>query len=532
MANIFDQFDAQQPAPAQAKAPATSGNVFDQFDAAPPGYRVDPLSAQQPAPAPTAGPRSEAEVQAEFDAMPWYAKAGTAADDVMRAIANGMTFGFADKISGALSGDGTEAERAKTAEAQMRGGSATTAATIGGSVATGMGMARNGATLIGRFGTDAMRGVGGLTARAGLAAVEGAGYGALSAAGQDEDIGDGALMGAIMGGALSPVADGVQAALKGAARGRAAPAMSIDEARAAGQKANEAADAAGVAFTPQAVDRVKNTVTQQLADFGYDPALQPGAAAVLKRLDELGGQNITLKGLETLRKVASNGYVKGNKSNNSVVDMLIQSIDDVVDNPAAGDVLMGDAQAGSAALKTARDMWRRASRASQIQGALDDAEFQTARSGFGGNADNPIRQRLDSIRKSGARGFTPDEREALETAITGTPIQNVMRRVGAFSPDRALGPYAGMGAVGGGFAAGAGPIGFAVPAVGWVTNQLAGSMSRGNVDDLLNTIMNGGTRPPPNWAQQKVEGIYDPLIRAIITAGESPDQQPIPARPR
>lgn len=530
MANIFDQFDAPQTAPTQAKAPAAGGNVFDQFDAGTAGYRVDPLTVQQLAP--TAGARSPEQVQAEFDAMPWYAKAGTAADDVMRAIANGLTFGFADKAAGWLGGEGTEAERAKTAEAEMRGGSATTAATIGGSVAGGLGLARNGATLIGRFGTDAMRGVGGLTARAGLSAVEGAGYGALSAAGQDEDLGDGALMGAIMGGVASPVLETAQAGVRGLLRGTSPKSMTIEEARAAGQAAYEAADAAGVAFTPQAVDRVRNTVTQQLADFGYDPALQPGAAAVLKRLEDLGGQNITLKGLETLRKVASNGYVKGNQSNNRVIDMLIQSIDDVVDNPAAGDVLMGDAQAGSVALKTARDMWRRASRASQIQGALDDAEFQTARSGFGGNTDNPIRQRLDSIRKSGARGFTPDEREALETAISGTPVQNVMRRIGAFSPDRAFGSMTGTVAGVGGAAAGFGPAGLALPAVGWVTNKIAGDLSRRNVDELINVIMNGGVKVPLNRPQQFVEDAYEPLMRAIIAAGESPDQQPIPARPR
>lgn len=497
---------------------------------APAGYRVDPAAVAQPAP--TTGPRSQAEVQAEFDNMPWYAKAGTAADDVMRAIANGMTFGFADKISGALSGDGTEAERARTAEAEMRGGSATTAATIGGSVATGMGAARNGATLIGRFGTDAMRGVGGLTARAGLAAAEGAGYGALSAAGQDQDLGDGALMGAIMGGVASPVVEAGQAIGRGVLRGTSPKSMTVEQARAAGQKAYEAADAAGVAFTPQAVDRVKNTVTQQLADFGYDPALQPGAATVLKRLDDLGGQNITLKGLETLRKVASNGYVKGNQSNNRVIDMLIETIDEVVGNPASGDVLMGDAKAGSAALQTARDMWRRASRGAQVQGALTDAEFQTARSGFGGNTDNPIRQRLDSIRKSGARGFTPDERQALETAIEGSPVQNVFRRLGAFSPDRAFGSITGMGAVGGGFAVGAGPLGLSVPAGGWAANKAAGDISRRNVDELINVIMNGGTKIPLNRPQQLVEDAYEPLMRAIIGASESPDAQPIPARPR
>lgn len=487
------------------------GGVDAGFDV-PAGFRVVTPVAE------ATGPRDEATVQAEYEAMPWYSKAGTATDDVMRAIANGMTFGFADKLAGTINGEGTEAERAKTAEAAMRGGSASTAATIGGSLATGLGAARNGATLIGRFGTGAMTGAKGLGARAGLAAAEGAGYGALSAVGQDQDISDGALLGAIMGGAASPVVEGAQALGMAALRGTSLPAMTVDEARTAGQRAYEAADAAGVAFTSQAVDRVRGNVTQQLADFGYDPALQPGAAAVLKRLEDLGGQNVTLKGLETLRKVASNGYVKGNQSNNRVIDMLIENIDDVVANPTAGDVLMGDAQAGNAALQTARDMWRRASRGAQVQGALTDAEFQTARSGFGGNADNPIRQRLDSIRKNGARGFSPDERDALETAVRGSPVQNLYRRLGAFSPERAFGSVSGLTAVGG-----LGPLGALIPAGGWAANRAAGEISQRNVDDLVNVIMNGGVRPQLNAAQRAVDGAYDPVIRAIIAAGESPD---------
>jgi hypothetical protein len=489
----------------------------------PAGYRVDPAAVAPPA------RRSAEEVQAEFNDAPWYQQAGQSADDIVRLIANGMTFGFADKIAGAM-GDGTEAERLQTQEARDRAGLAGTVAEVGGSIATPVGMARNGATLIGRLGTDAMTGVGGLAARAGLAATEGAGYGALSAAGQDQDIEDGALLGAIMGGVASPVVEGAQAVFRGALRGSSAPAMTTEQARAAGQKAYEAADAAGVAFTPQAVDRVRNTVTSQLADFGYDPALQPGAAAVLKRLDELQGQNVTLKGLETLRKVANNGYIKGNQSNNRVVDMLVSAIDDTVANPAAGEVLMGDAKAGAAALSEARDMWRRASKGAQIQGALTDAEFQTARAGFGGNVDNPIRQRLDSIRKSGARGFTPDEQAALEAAIEGTPLQNVYRRLGAFSPDRAFGSITGAGAVGGGFAAGAGPLGLLVPAAGYVANKAAGNISANNVDDLINVIMNGGVKPPLNTAQQAVEDAYAPLIRAIIGAAESPDEMPAPRR--
>ena len=69
MANIFDQFDAP---PAATKPVA---NAFDRFDS------------------------SAASLEAE---QPWYGKLGQAADDIARIAANGLTFGYADKIAGAL----------------------------------------------------------------------------------------------------------------------------------------------------------------------------------------------------------------------------------------------------------------------------------------------------------------------------------------------------------------------------------------------------------------------------------------------
>lgn len=89
----------------------------------------------------------------------------------------------------------------------MRGGSATTVAEIGGAIATPVMAASAGASLP-RIAA-AVPGVTGTVARSGLAAVEGAGYGALNASGHDQDIGEGALMGAIFGGAGNAAGEAV-----------------------------------------------------------------------------------------------------------------------------------------------------------------------------------------------------------------------------------------------------------------------------------------------------------------------------------
>jgi hypothetical protein len=94
--------------------------------------------------------------------MPWYQQAGQAADDIVRSVANGATFGFADKLAGYMNGTGTDAERAKSQEALDRAGGAGTVAELTGAVATPIGLARNGVALAGRFGTDAMQGLPGL----------------------------------------------------------------------------------------------------------------------------------------------------------------------------------------------------------------------------------------------------------------------------------------------------------------------------------------------------------------------------------
>lgn len=531
MANPFDQFDnapavptklvtrggapAFVPQGAQPAAPAAApqGNPFDQFDAAP---------AAEPAAAPRE-PRSVEDLQAEYNAQPWYGKAGQAADDIMRQVANGVTFGFADKVVGALGGD-TEGERIKTEEARRRSGSAGTVAEFGSSLALPMGAAKNGATLIGRFGSEGAKGLGGLLARAGLAGAEGAGYGALSAAGNDQDIGDGALMGAVFGAGGSTVLDGARKVGQAALRGSGRASMTPDQARQAATAAYDAAEQAGVAYTPRSVARVQNDVTSKLADFGYDPALHPGAAAVLSRIEgaaagasQPGGGNITLKGWDTLRKVASNGYVQGNASNNKVVDMLVSAIDDAVENPRAGEVLMGDAKLGGAALNEARSLWSRVAKSGRVETALENADYQAAKAIGGGNVDRTIRDSMNQLRKNGSRGFLPAEEEALDRAIRGDTVQNTMGVLGRFAPRNAFTSMGGAGAVG--YAIN--PIAAAaVPVAGYLADKGAARMSQNNVQELLNIIMNGGKALPQTGAQQAVQGMYDPAIRAIIAPGQ------------
>lgn len=342
----------------------------------------------------------------------------------------------------------------------------------------------------------------------GRGAAEGAAYGTAYGAGKGqglEERGYNALSGGIAGGVTGGAIGAAGGAL--AARGVRAAAPSVDDLRAAGQAAYQQADQAGVIFTPSAVSRLKSAIGQKLVGIGYDPALQPGAAAVVKRIDDLAGQNVTLSGLDSLRKVASNGFIPGNKSNNKAIGDIISSIDDLVTSPNAAEVLTGDAQGASSALKAAREMWSRLSKAERISDAVEKAELRAASTGSGGNTDNAIRQNLRRILEK-PRGFSPEELAALEKVVKGSPVQNALRLAGKLSP-QGNGLMAALG-IGGTMV---NPMVGVASLGGMGAKAAADAMTKGNVAVIDALIRNGGTP-----AQRPLTPIAQAIVQALTRA--------------
>lgn len=165
-----------------------------------------------------------------FKRLPEWKKPLVAASDLVDVYGNGLTMGFGNKGAAALRSAFTDksyaeelaAMKDKTQASRDRAGIVGTGAEVVGAVIGPIGLARRGATLVGRFGTGTMEGVKGVLARAGLMGTEGAAYGGLSAAGNDTDVGTGVALGATLGAALpvatavggrilKPVADAVKA---------------------------------------------------------------------------------------------------------------------------------------------------------------------------------------------------------------------------------------------------------------------------------------------------------------------------------
>jgi hypothetical protein len=151
--------------------------------------------------------------------------AGRSVDSFMRGVADMMTLGMADEGAASLMtlpGDVKGLQRnlfRQRVEQEQRDNQDPVSSTLGrvaGGLASGVGMARGGLSLVGRLAPTA-----GLGAKVAAGAAEGAAYGGAYGFGSGEDIGDrlaqgagGAAMGGLIGGAVPAVASGVKAATK------------------------------------------------------------------------------------------------------------------------------------------------------------------------------------------------------------------------------------------------------------------------------------------------------------------------------
>lgn len=263
--------------------------------------------------------------------------------------------------------------------------------------------------------------------------------------------------------------------------------------RAAYKDAREA----GAIIGPQPLQRVGEDFKGWLANFGYDPALQPKVGVLLDRIGKAGQENITAEGVDILRKIAVNVAKDGNPSERVIAGELIGRLDDMMENLGASDVIQGNADEAAKAFTRARDLWKTFRKSELIDNLVTKAEDQALSTNSGGNIQNTIRQKLRSIldNPKTARLFTDEEKDAIRSIVRGTATQNALRIIGRLAPSSNswLGPIlGGMGA--GGYAAGGLPgaaIAVGVPAAGTAAKAGATALTQGAVNRLSNMVRSG-----------------------------------------
>jgi hypothetical protein len=298
-----------------------------------------------------------------------------------------------------------------------------------------------------------------------------------------QDIGE--TVGSVLGG----VAGNLRLPAK--APGAAAKPLDLDALRDAKNAAYKAVDESGVQYSPDATKRLAARVQAAVGD-EIDPDLHSNLSSVVKRrIDGVAGQPLTLSKLDKVLQVINEdvlGSASATRGERRLAYKVKDAINGFIGDAGPEDVIgASDPAAAADSLKTAKNLNTRVAKIEAIQEAADRAVRRTGRTGSGGNIDNNTRTEIGkaAVRQ---RGWTPDEKAALDQIEVGTPTQNALRQLGKLSPrGNGLSLWANIGG-----AVKTGGLSIPVTAAGVVAKHMADGMTKSAVDNVIKLIANGG----------------------------------------
>jgi hypothetical protein len=312
-------------------------------------------------------------------------------------------------------------------------------------------------------------------------------------------------MGAAVGAAIPVAGSALQSlmqsrATQSAIRQAAKGAPSSDELRAMGNALYQQVDDAGVQIAPQAFDRARGGILDDLrANTGFDElpgpgSLTPNSARANQIMGEASARMgvdptaaLPFKALDQMRRQA--GAAAGNvanKTDQKAGMTIIEGLDDFIKNLGPNDVVAGDVRALQDAIPKARDVWSRMSKSQMIDTAIEAGE------NYKSGASSGIRQQFKNIlqNKKLAARFSQAEKAAMRRVVNGSFPEQLLQLFGG-----GLGQLAQIG--GAGFAGGIpGLVAGLGAAAG--TRKLAEGVTRRKAETLRALVANGGL---PNLPQ-------------------------------
>jgi hypothetical protein len=280
-----------------------------------------------------------------------------------------------------------------------------------------------------------------------------------------------------MGAAINPMGP------VGAIAPRAAVAPSREALKDAASSAYDAVRDSGVTYIPSAVaDRVSSLKSVLERTMGIDRDTSPKSFGALdtleRRISEKPQANID--DLEIARrKLDTAAKDFNNPTDQKTAGLLRKGLEGFISDPPPNAVPAGkfdDAMRAAGLMKEARGNYGAAARSETLDKLAEKADRQAAVANSGLNLDNTLRQRVNSLLSDPKkiRGFSDEERAALNEVAMGTPSRNAIRYA-----SNLLGGGGGLGAVTAGLASGllgaaaGGPMGAALGTVPPVVGLLA-----------------------------------------------------------
>lgn len=254
----------------------------------------------------------------------------------------------------------------------------------------------------------------------------------------------GAAVGGVTGAALGTVMQNVlpgfiarRAAARQAARG-----PDPDALRAEARTLYRQLDNTGITYDPQTYAALPRDTRTELLANGYSPTLpEHGSIGPLMNdmnnivtMANANGGAVPFSELQNLRSQATDVAASPNPGARRLAGIVRDSIDNFVQNAQPSQGFMSGPQAADMWAQ-ARDGWRRASKTDDLLWNVTKAERRAASTASGGNEQNALRQNVRGMldraeRPRGYNPYSPEETQAMEGVINGTPTQNALRTFG------------------------------------------------------------------------------------------------------
>lgn len=427
-------------------------------------------------------------------------------------------FGWDDEIqaglttAGGFAGDYEQARQKFDAQKQARRQQNPIASGVGelaGGLATGGTIASTGATLAGRSLP--------VVGRAGAAAIEGAGYGAITGAGEAQpgERMQGAAYGGAVGAATGAVASkaGDMLASRAARNVAQQTAPTVDDLASASNALYTQANQAGVVIKPQSTDRL----LQNMALVAGKPNsnLRPRTLGVMQDVVNMRGQPMTLQDFDELRQSIGLAMKGADAQDVRTLQLMKNVVDGFADRASPNDIT-GNVD-GFKYLKDARALWAKKSKTELVEQMMDLSDVQSAtysQSGTQNAIKQKAKQLYGQIVKGKVKGFTAEETALVRKLSKGEMTPKVIEWLGKFAPRGVVsaGGGAGIGALMGSALGPAGSaVGAAVPGViGFGAANMADRAALQGVQALRNAAATGQA-PVLNAITNKTVPLIGPL---------------------
>lgn len=311
--------------------------------------------------------------------------------------------------------------------------------------------------------------------------------------------------------------------------------VTADELSKASTDAYNAAEAAGVRVSGQAMSDLETQIDDLLRTMRYDPDLHPLAAEVRQLFTNKAGQEMSFEMLEEFRKAArdrpysAGGGKRGSSTERAMVGRMADAINDFMMNLKPTQTTGGDAFDAAFYLRNARETARK-----NFQADLVETTAQKALSKKSGTPATNLREAFEKIATNPNRmaRLTPDTQAMIKDLGKGAGSRT-LERAGKFAPNINLQNLSAL------TTGGAGAMYFGQPALAAVgaglgagsvgARMAANKLAKAQANEMANIIRGGKPKPGRNQiaAQSAVQAAPQGQVLLGFGIGAGGEQYPI-----